>query len=317
MRRAWRLTAELLQKSAAMSCVTGGAVDDYVEVPSPEMGVASLTGRPPAVASPEDAPDGGCEGEDVSEWLGPDESWDAHPRPEAQKAMLEARAAGWFLRPHRGSSAKTFGRIACRRVDGGARPAQQHGLSVYKTSGPPDGSQTAASIRAALRSCTCAADAAQDSPTAKPVEVDGGRELAALRAITAAERLVGALLLLLAGRHSRKRAEELLDLAGAAVDDVERWFDDAVRREEQADRRDSEARELADALGLGHVPWPPGGGELESRLLTPVEGYLEEAGAALDAATRDSSAQARLAAARARLMEAAAALKSAPPLPDA
>ncbi|MGI8875136.1 MAG: hypothetical protein ACR2KP_12575 [Egibacteraceae bacterium] len=252
----------------------------------------------------------------MSEWLGPEESWDVHPRPEAQKAMLEVRAAGWLFRPHRGSSAKTFGRIACRRLEGGARPAKLHALSVYKTSGPPDGSQTATSIRAALRSCTCAADAVEDAPTVGPVEVDEGRGLAALRAITAAERLVGSLLLLLAGRHSRKRGEELLELAGAALGEAEQRLDDAVRGEQQAERRETEAHELADSLGLGQAPWPPRDGELEPWLLTPAGGYLDEAETVLGAAAETSSAGMRLAAARIRLAEAKSALKSAPPSPE-
>lgn len=92
-----------------------------------------------AVASPD--PSEGPEG-----WLAPDETWPDHPRSEAQKAMSEARRAGFRLRP----MGHPFGKLRCDGHDDG----EVHVLTVSRTPrGDAHGTATAKKIRSKVRQC--------------------------------------------------------------------------------------------------------------------------------------------------------------------
>lgn len=198
-------------------------------------------------------------------WLGPDDPWTTHPRPEAQRALREVRDLGWSFRP---ASGHAFGTIKCpypHHPNGGCS------LSILTSSGPLDGSVTANEIRRAERRCSRLGDTDPALANAKLV-VD-------LRQVD--ERLRGAERL--RDYESLKvHAEEVL----AAAEDgdeasQEGALNEAVDLEDEAQAANTEALVAASRFGL-EDPWPPDDGAIElaqaarERLNEIFEGFSGE-----------------------------------------
>lgn len=193
--------------------------------------------------------------------------------------MREAQAAGFWFRPA-GGSAHTFGRLRCRPPEHDRDDLPQaHKLAVFSTSGPEDGSATAHSIMALLRSCTCRLE--NDTAAGQPVAVGAppSQVAAAERHLGKAENLTEALERLVAARGKRERAAELLALASEETREAEQRLDEAITADSDAQAQEGEARDFATSAGLGHEPWPPEAAV--PTLLRPAEDYLEAATKAL------------------------------------
>lgn len=182
-------------------------------------------------------------------WLGPNEPWDAHPRPEAQKALQDVRDLGWSFRP---ASGHAFGTIKCpyaHHPDGGCR------LRIASTSGPLDGSVTGNEIRGAVRRCDRLGDTDPAKANAKLRvdlrQVDGVLE--------GAEKLRDS-------ESLQKEADEVM--AEAANGDTaaqEIALDEAIELEEEAQVANREALVAASRFKL-EDPWPPDQGAAELAL---------------------------------------------------
>jgi hypothetical protein len=182
-------------------------------------------------------------------WLGPDEPWDTHPRPEAQRALQDVRDLGWSFRP---ASGHAFGTIKCpypHHNDGGCT------LSVLRTSGPLDGSVTANEIRRAVRRCHRLGDTDPAKANAKLVidlrQVD--------EVLQAAEKLRDS-------EYLQQKADEVLaEAANGTTASQEIALDEAVELEDKAQAANTEALIAASRFGL-EDPWPPDQGAAELAL---------------------------------------------------
>jgi hypothetical protein len=84
--------------------------------------------------------------EGLDGWLAPGAPWPVHDRSEAQKAMIEAKRAGFRLRP----LDHAFGKLRCD----GHPDGEVHQLTVYKTPrGDAHGTATAHKIRSKVTQC--------------------------------------------------------------------------------------------------------------------------------------------------------------------
>lgn len=167
-----------------------------------------------------------------SKYLGAHEPWRRHPRPEAQRSMEEAAAAGWYFRELSGHA---FGVLKCAAMgDPGACT-----VTVYTTSGPFDGSETAKVIRQKLRAC----------PHQERLEVPD-RDLG--RSDDELERTVERLVQAATGLQQRFRAAAAIEMA-IEDDDVEEFHG----QEEVLVRGDNDAQIAWAELGRPLSPWPP------------------------------------------------------------
>jgi hypothetical protein len=152
------------------------------------------------------------------DWLSPTDVWPTHSRPEAQKALLAARAAGfWFAK----LSAHAFGKIRCDSPDSGRE------------------------IRKAIRNCNCERGLATERQSPTFAEDQLVEELRVLAQLTAA------------GLHlcEEDRAHSQAELAVNSPDEFDATdrFDRATNHADSS----AEAAHLAAAMaGRGH-PWPP------------------------------------------------------------
>jgi hypothetical protein len=198
-------------------------------------------------------------------WLGPNELWDIHPRPEAQRALQDVRDLGWSFRP---ASDHAFGTIKCpyaHHNDGGCT------LSVLRTSGPLDGSVTANEIRRAVRRCDRLGDTDPAKANAK-LRVD-------LRQVDGV--LEGAEKLRDSESLQQEAYEVLAEAANGSTAAQEIALDEAVELEEKAQVANREALVAASRFGL-EDPWPPDQGAAElalaarERLNEVLEGFSGE-----------------------------------------
>lgn len=179
-------------------------------------------------------------------WLGPADSWPAHERKEAQRALEEARSQDWSLNP---ASGHIFGTLRCpTHTD----PACE--VKVLCTGkGDASGALTAKIIREKLRHC-------RSRPGAGPAPlVEDPNAL-----LNNAERLVEA-------ASRLRRSEQLLSLSGShleravdagSVDAEKSLMEEAEAAEERAWVESYAARAEAFRFGLGE-PWPPADGAAE------------------------------------------------------
>lgn len=198
-------------------------------------------------------------------WLGPDELWDTHPRPEAQKALREVRDLGWSFRP---ASGHAFGTIKCpypHHADGGCT------LSVLQSSGPLDGSVTAQQMRGAMRRCARLGET--DPAVANRKLVVDLRQVDEV--LQAAERLRDS-------ESLQKEAEEVLaEAEDGNTASQEGALSEAVDLEGKAQAANMEALVAASRFGL-EDPWPPDAGAIElargarERLNEILEGFSGE-----------------------------------------
>ncbi|MCC5952047.1 MAG: hypothetical protein JJU45_08115 [Acidimicrobiia bacterium] len=170
----------------------------------------------------------------MAEYLGPDEPWPKHSRPEAREALDEASDAGWSFRK---SAGHAFGRITC--------PAKGSPdaciVVVFSTSGPADGSETAKAIRRGLRKC-------RHAPKSELADAADEERLSDATIIRRVEQL----LRVANGLAERNRAMAARDEALDRADEFA--FDEADRRIVDADNT---AQTAWDDLGRSIEPWPP------------------------------------------------------------
>lgn len=212
-------------------------------------------------------------------WLSPHDAWPAHPDKEAQKALRDAKDAGWWFKPSQGH---VFGTLTCTEPEGMVR---QHSdqvctAKVYSTAGRSGA--TANHIRDQIRTCR---HGASEGPATAPLgrEAEVWRLREAQRHLDAAERLLDACDALIARHGHQARAEELLQAAAEQRDNAIQAlaFKRAAVEEDAASHAARRAQGLAEETGWGR-PWPPD--DPASQLLDPAEASLEEAERVLDPA---------------------------------
>lgn len=198
-------------------------------------------------------------------WLGPDEPWDTHPRPEAQRALQDVRDLGWSFRP---ASGHGFGTIKCpyaHHPDGGCR------LPIASTSGPLDGSVTANEIRRAVRRCHRLGDTDPAKANAKLVtdlrQVD--------EVLQAAEKLKDS-------ESLQQKADEVLaEASNGNTTSQDAAINEAIDLEDKAQAANTTALIAASRFGL-EDPWPPDEGATDlaqaarERLDEILEGFSGE-----------------------------------------
>lgn len=179
-------------------------------------------------------------------WLGPDEEWPTHSRPDAQRALQEVREAGWSLRP----AGHTFGKVSC--------PYEGHSqceFTVFSTpKGDQSGSETAIRLRRKLRKCEALLVEENEQRTAASV-AEALNEVADLVGI--AETL----------RQSEVLHDERDRVASDAEDEpdpivADDLLDDAIEIEALADELELKAWTGAATFELG-APWPPSEGAIQ------------------------------------------------------
>lgn len=180
-------------------------------------------------------------------WLGPEDSWPRHGRPLARVAIAEAKRLGWSLRP-----GGHFGRLRC--------PARVCAVSLFSSSGPEDGSETARAVYRVLHPCPHGVPPSGEVTDAPAAESDARRRLAQLTRIAdAADALATQAL-------EDLRARRLLERA--LLEDSDAHLDDAAEHEARASAAEGAARRNAAAAEAAD-PWPPARGaqELVDRLI--------------------------------------------------
>lgn len=230
----------------------------------------------------------------MSEWLGPSAPWPRHRYPEAERALSEARHAGWWLRTG-GKSAHVFGQLYCRRSSEG----ESCRFVVFSTGGS-DTEQTAHLIRDKIAKCQHGGleqDDSQGAGESGPAE--------AIRAahfhMDRAEHLLASVEQLLAREDFRHRATALIESAVADTAEAEEHLVQASELDDEANRRSETAREEADQADMGGPPWPPE--NMRARLAEPAEHDLRTADDLLEETRGPDARQAtrRLAELRRRL----------------
>lgn len=219
----------------------------------------------------------------MSEYLGPEETWPPHPRPEARAALAKAREAGWWFKPATGH---TFGRLRCRRPAEDDPNSPSHKVPIFSSSGTADGSATARKILDALRACDHHA-AAGGEPAAIGLGVDPGM---ALWQVNDKLRVVVGLLVaaegLVASDDSLGRAEDTETMALDLLDgDPDASIDrlDAERMDFERQAREEVQRAYSAAARVGaNDPWPPP--ERGRTLLRSAQTALAEAAQLLSSA---------------------------------
>lgn len=218
----------------------------------------------------------------MSEWRGPSDSWPTHSYPEAQKALDEARNAGWWLKSA-GKSAHGYGVLYCRRTT-----SREYCKFPVFTTGGSDSEDTAHRIREKVAKCQHGnlGDEHVEGTERTSVEVLRGAQFHMDRA----ERLLTAVELLATQEELRARAAALLESAATDTQDAEGLLAQAVRADEDAAAATEDARREADGIGMAGPPWPPE--DPHARLVGPAEGHIDTASEMLSGAI---GAQARAA----------------------
>ncbi len=218
-------------------------------------------------------------------YRGKDESWPQHSRPEARRALEEARQAGWWFRP---SSGHTFGRLRCLHPEQHL-DAEACVVPIYSTSGSEDGSETARVVRDAVRKC-----AHERHPPPEPdLDPEGAAHLATgtlsqVEALAeAGEGLLDkAVALSEAGAVLEAALGELAVDSNAAIESSDEKLAALERKAFEADGRAYAAASRA----VASDPWPPDEGAQE--LLDQARYAYDEAARLVAHATGSSKAAA-------------------------
>lgn len=175
-----------------------------------------------------------------SGWIGSDDPWPLHPRPEAQKALKRARSAGWLLKPSK--NGHSFGWLGCGHIGESISECRK---SISCTSGAADGSTTARVIDDVMRKCphvSDTSDAERKAEKTPSADVLLGRIAGLLRAAE----------LLIERDAAQQRALDLID-DDHLDEDVA--MDAAIDAERAA--TDCEQSALMATYGEGWATWPP------------------------------------------------------------
>lgn len=185
----------------------------------------------------------------MGEWVGGDEPWSVHDRPEAQKALLEARAKGWQFRK---LSSGGFGNLICRPLEEGeeAGPPNTCFVPVYSTAGDKSGAETAKIIRRnTRRKCrhrseqSVVADGQHD-----PVQTADG-------CLDKATRLLDAAKTLLARGDREAEILELIAESEVWAAEAEAALEDKISELDDELQRDlADARQLASESAVAADP---------------------------------------------------------------
>ena len=176
-------------------------------------------------------------------WIGNEAHWPEHSRAETQKALKQARNAGWMFAAIKGHS---FGRIRC------GVPGHTCGYLVFSTpSGDQSGAVAANAVRAAMRACL----KLQGSANA-PVDV--------VSLLSEIERLVESYELLRNSESVERKSVAKFEAAINAdrADDEEQLLFESESLADRATDDSWRAKRIADAGGFGE-PWPPQEGAAE------------------------------------------------------
>lgn len=201
-----------------------------------------------------------------STWLSSTEVWPKHKGSLAEAALGEARDAGWLFR-----SGGHFGTIKCCEDTGqpGHDPCR---LSIFGSSGPADGSETAKQIRSSIRKCPHR-DRTAPSTTDVETELRSARQSEAHL-----DRLIAAGIKLTEAEGFSAQAASALKKAYR--DDSLEHLAEAERLTGWAEERSGEALSHAAYAGRVH-PWPPaeGAAELAQEAMKIVETLRRTLGA--------------------------------------
>jgi hypothetical protein len=184
----------------------------------------------------------------LTDWLGPDEPWPKHPRPEAEKALAEARGRGWWIKETRGH---TFATIVCHSPSDGTRLDERNicRFHVYSTSG--DSGQTAKNIRRAVTGCRHGTDE-PDLTAASPAR----RLDQALVLVDRASELLAAAETLARDPARRSQVDELLVEADRRIDQAHGLLYEAIELDREREASYDAAQRTLDQYDLAASPDP-------------------------------------------------------------
>jgi hypothetical protein len=208
-------------------------------------------------------------------WTSPSEAWPRHERPLAQKALSEARLAGWWLKKASARS-KVWGVITCGQP---TLPGEERcSVSVMCTSGRPDGSSSKKAIDGAVSRCP------HDRGSARQEDLLSKAETL----VMSAEFCVKAAEALMSAASHRDLLDDYLGQSDTDVAAADALIERALEEERLADEAEQEA---GDAAGAAGVP---------SNLATSnmVEQASHRAGRALKLVENETSRRARVIKAR-------------------
>lgn len=201
-----------------------------------------------------------------SEWIGKDEPWPSHSRPEAQKALKFARSKGFLFRK---TNSHAFGRMRCAAEDD---PCE---VSIHSTSGSGDGSTTAGVVRDLVRKCPH-----RSTDTRDELQVDSVCPELSMR-LDDCGRILDAVEELMARDEYVREFEQQLD---QSTTDGDEHFFAAVELESLA--AIAEQQSLAMVAEVRNVDdWPPAEGAGE--LLADVAITLDDASSRLASGDHD------------------------------
>jgi hypothetical protein len=232
------------------------------------------------------------------DWFEPSDTWPKHRYSEADRALEEARHAGWWLKGV-GASAHGYAVPYCRRTT-----SAEFCRFVVLTTAGTNSEDTAHRIREKVARCQHHGLQAGEAIVSEPVAALTLR--GAHFHMDRAERLIAAIDGVLTHHELRGRADALLDSAITATDDAGRLLADAQQQDENAAATADAAHRDADAYGMGGAPWPPE--DLDARLVRPAENDLRTARGLLEEGTGQlaRTATERLSTLRSRLDESRA-----------
>jgi hypothetical protein len=173
----------------------------------------------------------------VKGWTPPSEVWPRHSRPLAQKALSEARLAGWWLKKAN-SRSKIWGVITCG--DPTLPGADRCSVSVMCTSGKPDGSSSKKAIDDVVSKCTHDRGSSNQNDDLSKAETFVA---SAEWCVTAAEALA------VAASH-RDLVEDFLGQSSTDLAAAETLVERALEEDPLADEAEREAGNAAQAAGV-------------------------------------------------------------------
>jgi hypothetical protein len=178
----------------------------------------------------------------VGEWYGRDDVWPEHGEKWWREALPQARDAGWWLDKFVGNSAHRWGKLKCRRTDD-----NDAGFCVVRIDSSGEGAENVArDVPKKIRNCPHRSPKVEDPATAL---------IAAREQIAGASRILDAVERLIEGSAELARVHDLLDHAfEKAIDEAERYIEEAEKLEVDASAELDEAREALTAGGCRPRP---------------------------------------------------------------
>lgn len=221
----------------------------------------------------------------VQGWTSPSEAWPRHERPLAQKALLAARLADWWLKKASARS-KVWGVITCGEPT--LPGADRCSISVMCTSGRPDGSSTKKAIDDFIRKCPHHRGSSQQEDLLSKAET----------LVVSAELCVKAAEALATAASHRDLVEDYLSKSYTDLAAADELIERALEEDLLADEAEREAGDAAEAAGVSS----------DLAAVSIAEQASHRAGKAIQFVEHDTSRRARVIRARCTEVKSRASL---------